>query len=115
MAAVKYNFEIEQGTTFTKPMVWKSNGVVVNLTGYTARMQIRSSIASDQVLLELTTENDRIVITPLTGTITLKLDADTTAEIDWIKGVYDLEAVSADDKVTRLLRGTVSISKEVTR
>jgi len=116
MAAAKYNFEIEQGTTFTKPLVWKNNtGTVVNLSGYTARMQVRSSITSDVVLLELTTENELILITPAQGKITLSIDADTTSRINWTKGVYDLEVESSNGIVTRLLRGNITVSKEVTR
>lgn len=116
MSAAKYNFEIEQGATFTKPLVWKSStGAVVDLTGYTARMQIRETVGSTEILLELTTQNNRIAIVPLQGKVTLTIDASTTSQISWTKGVYDLELVSSNGTVTRLLRGNVSISKEVTR
>ena len=43
MAAV-YDITIEQGATFRLSLVWKdSSNVPVNLTGYTARMQVRRS------------------------------------------------------------------------
>jgi hypothetical protein len=116
MTAATYNFEIEQGTTFNKSFVWKdSSKNPINLTGFSGRMQIRSSVKSADVLLSLTTENTRISITPLTGMVNILIDATTTAAITWSKGVYDLELVGPGNVVTRLLQGEITISKEVTR
>lgn len=99
-----------------KPIVWKdSAGAAVNLTGYTARMQVRQNASAEEVLLELSTTNSKISITPLTGTITLIFSAATTAAIDWKRGKYDLEMTSADGTVTRLIEGEITVSREITR
>jgi len=116
MAAANYDFEIEQGATLIKPIVWKdSAGVPVNLAGYSARMQVRRSASSDDVLLEMTTQNGKIQIAAATGTVTLVFGATTTAAINWRRGKYDLELVSADGTVTRLIEGEISVSPEITR
>lgn len=116
MAAATYDFEIEQGATLIKPIVWNDgNGAPVNLTGYSARMQVRKNVAAADVLLELSTTNSKIQITPMTGTVTLVFSATTTAAIDWSRGKYDLEMTSGDGTVTRLIEGEISISKEITR
>jgi hypothetical protein len=116
MAAATYDFEIEQGATLLKPIVWKdSNGTPVNLSGYTARMQIRRSVAAEDVLLELSTANNRINIDALNGTVTLIFDSATTAAFTWTSGVYDLELTSSGGVVTRLIQGKITVSKEVTR
>lgn len=116
MAAAQYDFEIEQGATLRKPFVWKdSTGAVVNLTGYTAKMQVRRSVASEEVLLELSNVNGRIAITPLEGKVELIFSAATTEDIDWRRGKYDLELTAADGTVTRLIEGEISISREITR
>jgi hypothetical protein len=116
MAAAKYDFEIDQGATFDKSFVWKnSSGVPINLTGYSARMQIRRAVSEDEVLIELTTNNSRINIISLQGVVRLKISPVDTAAMSWSRGVYDLELVAPDGYVTRLLKGTVTISKEVTR
>lgn len=116
MAAAEYDFDIEQGATLTKPIVWKdSTGTVVNLTGYTAKMQVRRSVASDEVLLELSSANGKIAITPVQGKVELIFSAATTAAIDWRRGKYDLELTAADGTVTRLIEGEISVSKEITR
>lgn len=116
MPAANYNFELEQGATLIKPIVWKdSAGVAVNLNGYTARMQVRQSASSDVVLLELSTSNGGISLVAGTGTINLIFSAAVTAAIDWSRGKYDLELTSLDGTVTRLIEGQIDISKEITR
>lgn len=86
----------------------------MNLSGYTARMQVRKDIDASAVLIELTTSNGRIAITPSTGVVTLSLDASTTASLTK-GGVYDLEIVSASGNVTRVIEGQVVLKRNVTR
>jgi len=87
----------------------------VNLTGYTARLQIRETVEATDTLLSLTTENGGITLGGTAGTITLLASATATAALDFVNAVYDLEVISGSGVVTRLLHGTVTLSKEVTR
>jgi molybdopterin-binding protein len=114
MAAGEYDFYIEQGATLFREIAWlDGTGVPVDLTGFTARMQIRPSINSDEIIHELTTENGEITIIPLTGVIRIEVSPVVTSSLTQ-RGVYDLELVNGTD-VFRLLQGHVRISKEVTR
>lgn len=120
MPAHKLNLKLDQGATFDKVLTWKTGAkaslaVPVDLTGCTARSQIRAEVESEVVLLELTTENGRIQLGGPTGTIRILIDATTTAAINWESGVYDLEVVFPEGRVDRRLAGSVSVSKEVTR
>lgn len=118
MAAFRLPITILQGETLRRTMVWKAGApaVPVDLTGCTARMQVRSEVGSPDVLLELTTANGHIEIEPLDGEITLLLSAAETAAItSWQRGVYDLEVVHSDGSVRRLLEGSVKVKPEVTR
>jgi len=79
-------------------------------------MQIRAKIDDVTPKLELNTTNNRITIAnPIAGEIQLYISATDTSTINWVSGVYDLELVSPSGDVTRLVEGTVSISREVTR
>ena len=52
MAAGRYNLLIEQGSTFQIELQYKdSNGVAVDLTGYSGKLQIRPSIGSTTAYL----------------------------------------------------------------
>lgn len=116
MAADVHNFTIEQGVTLEKSIVWSDDEQEpIDLTGFTARMQVRSTITAPTTLVELTTENDGITLGGVTGEILLTQEADDTAAYSWVTGVYDLELVSAAGKVTRLLKGTITVDPEVTR
>jgi hypothetical protein len=115
MPAGKHDIYIEQGATWSLPLIWQTaEGVPIDVTGYTARMHIRKKLADDEFEAELTTENGSIAIGGADGAITLSLTAEQTTAIDIKGGVYDLEMVK-DAVVTRLLEGTVIISLEVTR
>lgn len=115
MTAGTYNLTIEAGATFTKVFTWNSP-TAVNLTGYTARAHIRGHIeAAGAALLELTTENARIVLGGVAGTITLKLTAAETAALTWTSGAWDLEMISGPGIVTRLLEGVATVRGNVTR
>jgi hypothetical protein len=87
----------------------------VNLTGYTARMQIRATLDATVVIVSLTTENGGITLGGTAGTLALLLTAVATAAFTFSTAVYDLEIISAGGVVTRLLSGNVVLSKEVTR
>lgn len=82
----------------------------VDLTGYTARMDIKDKIGGT-VLYSVTPD---IVLNTTLHTITLTISATDTAAFTWKKGVYDLELVSASGVVTALLTGAAYVTKEVT-
>lgn len=113
----KVNLKINQGETYRHTMYLKdSQNQVVDITGHTARMQVRSRVDSADVLLELSTDNSGIIISnPTLGEFKLYISATTTANINWVYGVYDLEMVSPNEDVTRLIEGSVNVIKEVTR
>ena len=119
MPAHKVPLAIEQGATFDPVYTWmtgpKAAPSLVDLTGCQARMQIRSDIDSETVLLELTTENGGIVLGGAAGTLQIIIAAEQSAGFAWDSGVYDLEIVFADGRVVRRLSGSVLISPEVTR
>lgn len=118
MAAGRRNIKVEKGATYRLKLTWQdSNEVPVNLTGYTARMQVRKTVNSVDKLLDFTTENGAITLGGVLGTIEIVGSATNTSAIpDNIKsGVYDIEIQSSSGFVTRLLEGDVDIRPEVTR
>ena len=97
-----------------------SGGVVeynkpIELTSFTARMQLRAKLADTEVIHELTTENGGIIINNTTKTIGLSIPATTTAAFDFQTAVYSLELISAGNQVTPFASGTITLVKEVTR
>lgn len=115
MLAGQYNLIIDQGAHFERSMTIRNpDGTIFDLTGFTARMHIRTELDSDDVMCELTTENGRIELGGALGTVRLIIESDVTEEFD-DEGVYDLELIDEDDRVYRLLKGKVKVELEVTR
>lgn len=111
----KYNLTIYQGETFGFSIIWKdAEGVPIDLTGYSARMQIRYDGVNGDIAADLSTTNGGIEIDNEAHTITVYISATDTASMLAKSGVYDLEMVLGD-VVTRLLEGKVKIIPEVTR
>ena len=112
----RYDLEIKQGATLSLTATWKdSAGTAINLTGYTARMQVRATYDSSATILSLTSAAG-ITLGGAAGTIAIAVSAATTAALTApFSGVYDLEVVSGGGEVTRLLEGTATVSPEVSR
>jgi hypothetical protein len=124
MAAGRYSFIIEQGSTFTRQIQYlDGTGSPVDLTDYSARMQIRQSHDSSTTIVSLTdtigSDGSGLVITAASGTIDIKLSAYSSSLLSFGgEAVFDLEIYSGSgvsQYTKRLIEGKVKLSKEVTR
>lgn len=109
----RYNITVYNGTTFQLSPSWLVNNVPVNLTGYSADMQVRD--VSNNLIVELSTANGKAVITPATGTVTLTLSATDTATGTLAAGTYsyDLNLTAADSTVYKILQGAFVVNASV--
>jgi hypothetical protein len=114
MAAGTLDFTIEQGATFNLLLTWKINDVLVNLTGYTARLQARVDVQDTTTVLSLTT-GAGITLGGAAGTISIDQTAVQTTTLPAGQYIYDLELIASNAAVTRLVQGELNISPEVTR
>ena len=121
MAASKYDFIIEQGSSFKLTLIYKDeNGTIIDLTNWCARFTWKTNTNITQVF---TTDNldysvYKFTIEPEIGKLTLLIPASTTNSFTFNTAKYDLELQSDYDLYTgggkyisRLLFGTVTIGK----
>jgi hypothetical protein len=115
--AVTYNTVIDQGADWFINFTYQNPaGTPVNLTGYTAALQIRTSPLAATAVLSLTSPSNGITITGATGLIECRATAIQTAAITNGKYAYDIEITApSTGVVTRLAQGTVDVSAQVTR
>lgn len=109
-----YNFNAPQGQTFNETVTWKVSGVAVDLTSYTARMQVRPNVDSSEKYVDISSGSG-ITLGGAAGTVNLNVSASVMATVPAGKHVYDLELVSSGGVVTRLLSGFFRVTAEVTR
>ena len=115
MTAGIYNATIDQGSVWSVIFVYKDpSDNPINLTGYTAAMQLRQSYDSTAADLTLTTANGGIVIIGATGTVTVTATDEQTEALSPGYYVYDLELVSGAN-VSRLVQGQITVAEQVTR
>ena len=125
MAAGKYNFVIEQGTTVDFDIAYKDfNNEAINLTDYSGRMQIKDKVGGNITHITLasysqTVPDDKTGLDftqAASGIIKIFISAHSSSLLDFNKASYDLEIASGSEFpiVTRLLQGSVTLDKEVT-
>lgn len=107
-----YDMQIFQGSYFQRIITYTVDNLPFNLTGYTARGQIRAS-PNSAVLLSFTCT----IPNPTDGKINIEILATASAGVTLPSGVYDIEIVPATGEAyaTRILMGSVTISPEVTK
>lgn len=115
-----FNLCVNQGATYQKQFTWLATACCgaagaepapVDLTGYTANMQIRAFPLAATVLYDASAD---IVLGGIAGTIVLTIPSTDTENFTWWSGVYDMILTSPGGVVTRVLQGTVLVSAGVT-
>ena len=110
--AIIANLFIDQGSDFAINFTVKDNGSVKDLTGYSARAQMRTSKTASSVAATFTC----VISSPTNGTVTMSLPNATSSSLAAGTYVYDLEIfTSGNATVTRLIQGSVDLTQEVTR
>lgn len=113
--AVEYNVEIDQGADWFYNVTYENPaGTPVNITNYTAALQLRSLPTDTSYVLSLSTGNG-ITLVGASGLVEIHATAVQTRDIDEGNYYYDLEITSPTGIVTRLVQGQARVSAEVTR
>ena len=112
MSAANHDLVIDQGSTFVIDLTIKESGTLKNLTGFSARAQLRTTKTASAVAASFTCT----ITNPTSGVVKMELPATTSTAL--AAGVYffDLEIHTANDAIVkRLIEGTATINQEVTR
>ena len=113
MAAATYNLVIDQGSDFTLDLVVKESGSVKNLTGYSARAQLRTKKDASGAA---TASFSCTVTDAANAAIRMELSNAASSAISAGRYYYDLEIHTGSDAVVkRLIQGEVTVNQEVTR
>ena len=112
MSAGTYNLVIDQGSDFALDLVIKEAGSALDLTNYSGRAQLRTSVAASSASASFTITKTNAA----GGALKIELAAATSTALAAGQYVYDLEIYTANDSVVkRILQGEVTITPEVTR
>lgn len=109
-----YNVVAYQGADWDRTFTVTQGGSALNLSGYSAAMQVREAADSTAYLLSLT-NGSGITLGGTAGTITVAITATQSSAVNAGSYAYDLELTSGAGQVTRLLQGGFTVSGNVTR
>jgi hypothetical protein len=113
-----FNIEIYQGDTFSMFLRIRAldangdPGNYLDLTGSTAKAQVRANAAADPPDAEFTCTLGNQSTVP--GSLFVELSPAQTAALTG-NGVYDVQITHADGRIRTYLAGTTTLIKEVTR
>jgi hypothetical protein len=109
--AIYANITIDQGSDYEALVeVEAADGSAADLNGYTARGQMRKTYGS------LTSfDLGATVADPDNGTVRIFMSHELTSTIKAGRYVYDIEVVSDNGSVVRVIEGQVEVTPNVTR
>ena len=87
-------------------------GMPHNLTGFTAKMQVRDKPGGTNLILDIPSPNGALTLGGVNGTIRLQLSDTETASAT--SGVYDILLTDGGGVVSRLLEGELTVDEGVT-
>lgn len=120
MPASKYDFSIEQGTSFKLALTYKdSNNTPIDITNWCARLIWKTEDEVTQIFSTTNIDHSiyKFEIIGTDGKLLLQIPANTTNGFVFNKAKYDLELESPHDmyngggkEIIRLIFGTVKIT-----
>ena len=109
------NWEVDQNTTFSFIVEYKDNaGAPINLTGSTAKMQVRDTKGGSKLAFTLTSPLGGITIDAPNGKITCKMTPTQTNKLFYPKSAYDLMVIDSNGNKVKLIEGFLTLSRSVT-
>ena len=109
------NFKVIQGDSFIIRVTYKNpNGTPIDLTGYTAKMDVRNE-PSGKILCASITDQSGITITPSTGVLDIEFTPAQTRKFTLPSCAYQLQIRSSSGTQTTILKGYISTSAAVIR
>lgn len=114
------NIEIEEGVDYTLSLTYRDDttNLPIDLTGYSAALQIKYPVGDLVTLLSLDSDNG-ISLGGINGTVDINITADQTLNrvYDWAFGFYDLILTepAPSNKLIKLVKGMVTIIPGITQ
>lgn len=107
----RYSGALEKGITFiANAYVYQlCSNLPDDLTGYTAKLEVKETYASELPIFECTLDNNRVEIQPERGIINFIVSAEDTEDLPVGMFVYEITITSLDDIVFRLCYGKFQI------
>lgn len=109
------NLTLNKGSSYRISFLLSKDDNSVNLTGYSLRGQIRPSISSPTILLNMTSANLLLKINNSNSTIEMNLPESFTRKVTQSVAVYDIELINNIGETSKIVTGLITFIPEVTQ
>jgi len=104
---------VKNGDTWSYSFVWSNNNTAINLTGCTAKMEIRNRAGT--LMATASSTNSEITIVGSTGTVNVAFPAATTATVPPGQYQSDLQVTFPDGTVQSSSTVTIVVEEGITQ
>ena len=109
------NWEVDQNTTHTFIAIYEDpEGDPIDLTGASAKMQVRDTKGGTKLAFTLTSPSGGITIDAPNGKLTVKMTPTQTNKLFYPKSSYDIMVTDSNSNKIKLLEGFLTLSRSVT-
>ena len=109
------NFDVDQNATFSFVVEYKDeDGNAIDLTGASAKMQVRDVKGGSKLAVTLTSPSGGIIINGPLGKLTVTLTPTQTNKLFYPKSVYDIMVIDSNVNKIKLLEGFMTLNRSVT-
>ena len=110
------NFEVDQNATFSFQVEYTEEDEVtpIDLTGATAKMQVRDTKGGSKLAVTLTSPSGGITISGPEGIVNIKMTPTQTNKLFYPKSSYDIMVIDSNGNKIKLLEGFMTLSRSVT-
>jgi hypothetical protein len=108
------NIRVKRNDSFYTFFTLYEDGQPFDFTGCSARMQVKDSDASDDVVLEILSADSEIILGDDSGVVTFDVPF-SKMDMDAKTYVYDLEITKPDTRVETVVYGSFIVTSDTTR
>lgn len=114
--AKQKNWEVDQNTTFRFQIQYTEDdqATPIDLTGATAKMQVRDTKGGSKLAFTLTSPSGGITIDGPEGLLEIVATPTQTNKLFYPKSSYDIMVVDSNGNKIKILEGFISLSRSVT-
>jgi hypothetical protein len=110
------NFEVDQNATFSFQVTYteEDETTPIDLTGASAKMQVRDTKGGNKLAVTLTSPSGGITIDGPEGVLNIKMTPTQTNKLFYPKSSYDVMVIDSNGNKIKLLEGFMTLNRSVT-
>lgn len=104
-----FDMQLVRGATISFGIIWGGESNPVNVTGFTANLQVKTKASDASPAFEFKNANSRVTVGSTDGLITFSMTASDSAALTLGDYVYAMEIIDASNKNILVMSGKLKV------